>query len=1280
MRRSLQRTCALALLLLLPLVWAAADQQTEGAGPGAVVEAEVEAEELPDSQVELLDGGILHPPPPPPPPAPQGAPPQGPPPPTPPPQVSPSATVTENKQPSPPEETPEDVELIRPVAPLAPAPGSRGKGRKMPSATASGKYAYDTNFMCDKNRVAPPNQATTSGTPYLLTENRLRQIRSEFMYCYFDQGGNSDDKGDYQTDLHSSMPQIHKNLNFQLPFYGFRYNYTRLSMHGYLEFSDPPEHYTYPLSFPNKDWPKKNDPAFIGIFFSKMRIGKIRQEEEDQRQPGVYFRLERDLQARTDQIGVEMRERVKWDVREGVVGADTFDPKHLIIVTWKNMSFAGGIDNSLYKTNTFQMVLATDEVFTYAIFNYLNIQWTSHTEAGGDTTGGEGGVPAYVGFNAGNGTQSYEYLPYSQMSTVRDLPGRGWGNGFPGRHIFRIDEKIMPGTCNKDIAGANLPLVFAPESGNMLGGTIVNITGPCFKPTDKVTCRFDYREVRGTVVDTNRAVCVQPFVMGEGYIPFEITVNEGRYDWKGKFFLETPATAEEKITFDTNDVHLKSPAEILIKWDSANLTSNSAAQLTISLWGYRESRKMPELVYIDILETGTPNAGSFTIAPANFRNRNNYLVTDAHFGFIQINLTNPEIYAGSSISPVIWSRPIPLGWYFGPQWERQYGTDWPANMCDDWLMNDRYLKSFANDIPQCPCDLEHALVDKGRFMPDYDCDKDANHKCFYHEGAVHCLRSGIPSLGGSEQQCCYDKKGYLMMTYDQQWGSRPHRSHNFGQLPWNEPNKVPTLSQWFHDMVPYYFCCHWQDIEAVGCETYRYERRPTQDCIGYQAPAIGTVFGDPHFITFDNVEYTFNGKGEFVLVRVDTEKLRLDVQGRFEQMPKNVYGEVMATQLTAIAAKENSSATIEVRLRPEYARWRYHLDVLADGKKIYFDRNALRVQHFTGVTVYTPTYLINQSEVVIMFQSGTGVEVVENKGYLTARVYLPWTLINQTRGLLGNWSFDVEDEFTLPDGLVVNPSTNINNFERVHKDFGIKWILGDTVKEGVGGSLFVNEYSRSSSYYANESFVPEYRTDLLEIIPSNRSKDRTDAEFYCKDSYQCKYDYAMTVNRDVAEFTKNYYASYTEIREITEAKVISCGVLETPRFGRKSTFEYVPGTVVTFECNQDYVLVGDMRRSCGANGQWNIPEYGYTECLRQQEYASRQAAVTWGIILAVAVPIVLLLIYAGYRIVKRNVEQQKAEEEEAEQKQAAYARARQLGHPENATELRALSSRESEIE
>lgn len=65
----------------------------------------------------------------------------------------------------------------------------------------------------------------------------------------------------------------------------------------------------------------------------------------------------------------------------------------------------------------------------------------------------------------------------------------------------------------------------------------------------------------------------------------------------------------------------------------------------------------------------------------------------------------------------------------------------------------------------------------------------------------------------------------------------------------------------------------------------------------------GAVFGDPHFITFDGMEYTFNGKGEFVLVQGNTGRNKLNIQGRFEQVSENIYGEVKATMLTAVAGK-----------------------------------------------------------------------------------------------------------------------------------------------------------------------------------------------------------------------------------------------------------------------------------------------------------------------------------------------------------------------------------------
>ena len=58
------------------------------------------------------------------------------------------------------------------------------------------------------------------------------------------------------------------------------------------------------------------------------------------------FRLERDLYSRKDQFGVEIRERAKWDIRESMVGTETFEPKHIAIATWKNVSFAGGITSA----------------------------------------------------------------------------------------------------------------------------------------------------------------------------------------------------------------------------------------------------------------------------------------------------------------------------------------------------------------------------------------------------------------------------------------------------------------------------------------------------------------------------------------------------------------------------------------------------------------------------------------------------------------------------------------------------------------------------------------------------------------------------------------------------------------------------------------------------------------------------------------------------------------------------------------------------------------------
>ena len=79
--------------------------------------------------------------------------------------------------------------------------------------------------------------------------------------------------------------------------------------------------------------------------------------------------------------------------------------------------------------------------------------------------------------------------------------------------------------------------MFAPEQGNMLGGNLVNISGPCYGPNTLVKCRFYDREVEGVVRDTNTAFCVQPRLFATGYVDIAVSLDGGPYYWKGQYYV-----------------------------------------------------------------------------------------------------------------------------------------------------------------------------------------------------------------------------------------------------------------------------------------------------------------------------------------------------------------------------------------------------------------------------------------------------------------------------------------------------------------------------------------------------------------------------------------------------------------------------------------------------------------------------------------------------------------------------------------------------------------------
>jgi extracellular domains-containing protein CG31004 len=120
------------------------------------------------------------------------------------------------------------------------------------------------------------------------------------------------------------------------------------------------------------------------------------------------------------------------------------------------------------------------------------------------------------------------------------MPLRGHGNGLEGRYFFQIDEEVWPGVCiDKDLdpnMRDRLPLTFFPRYGHMLGGVMVNVTGPCFFPDDIIICNFENRETKGIYRDANHASCISPPVFYHGYIDLSITVR-GKTIFLGRYYV-----------------------------------------------------------------------------------------------------------------------------------------------------------------------------------------------------------------------------------------------------------------------------------------------------------------------------------------------------------------------------------------------------------------------------------------------------------------------------------------------------------------------------------------------------------------------------------------------------------------------------------------------------------------------------------------------------------------------------------------------------------------------
>ena len=185
----------------------------------------------------------------------------------------------------------------------------------------------------------------------------------------------------------------------------------------------------------------------------------------------------------------------------------------------------------------------------------------------------------------------------------------------------------------------------------------------------------------------------------------------------------------------------------------------------------------------------------------------------------------------------------------------------------------------------------------------------------------------------------------------------------------------------------------------------------------------GAAYGDPHLITLDGGRYTFNGKGDFYLVKTLDDSF--EVQVRMVEALSRGNMSLHSTVMNAVAAKEYSSDTVV------FEAGSTRLRVIVEGEDVELILGI--EQHFTDVTLLSE---VSSNRVAATFSTGAFIEVRQENGFIAVlMVSLPQRYRNITRGLMGTFTGSTLDDFL--------PKTNgmpvpINSSREVlHNQFAI---------------------------------------------------------------------------------------------------------------------------------------------------------------------------------------------------------------------------------------------------
>jgi len=419
----------------------------------------------------------------------------------------------------------------------------------------------------------------------------------------------------------------------------------------------------------------------------------------------------------------------------------------------------------------------------------------------------------------------------------------------------------------------------------------------------------------------------------------------------------------------------------------------------------------------------------------------------------------------------------------------QKGFDYDST-CQNFVSTDSILVQPAISCPSLPPTVNP------QFSTDPNCNRNTPFSCFLYQLTQECAFFVPVAQLNTQVKCCYLNIGYnsfLISKYVENSGLRNDRS-------------FPSIKNFIGDILPRIICCVKSSNPRSFCDLFQVKRKVNNNNSNFKKSTlasststltskVGICYGDPHFLTFDEQVWRFNGKGEFILLEqinnLDQNILEpngLTIQGRFSQLSTK-----LVTILSAISIKDGNSR-ISIYLN-QFGNMNIFLKDSQNPQMISIGNSFISQDGILISRIEDSKYQI------LLPTSGVSLIIISRFSMLNLIVILPNSLKSKTRGLLGNWNGNKNDDFILRNGNII-PITS--DFETLHSSFGLEYMINENE------SLFIYSNGTNFNSFNDNLFIPNFEIEFGSIEFENQARSGCIGSNIDLDA--CLFDVSQTQN------------------------------------------------------------------------------------------------------------------------------------------------------------------------